>query len=405
MAQRITDTLVKNLVSPETGNQITYDTEIKGFGIRMTAGGAKAFILNYRFGRQDRRRTIGTYGDWSVAAAREEAKRLKREISQGRDPMAERHEVRTAPTVKQLADRYIKGHLTRKSERSQHDDAAMIEAYILPRIGQMTVKSVVLEDIDALHQAITKRSKRNKRGAPIRANRVLAVLSKMFAQAMKWGWRADNPCKGVERNHEIKRKVYLSQEEIAKVSDALLAYPNQIAANALRFLMFTGARSGEVMTATWGEFDLEKGVWTKPSAHTKQKEEHTVPLSAPALEVLARMKAEAPKGATYVFPGRGPSKPIAQLRSCWVSVSKKAGLNGVRPHDLRHTYASILASAGVSLPLIGGLLGHTQPQTTARYAHLYDAPLREATERVGAFIESAGKESAEVIDLSEKRKA
>ena len=401
MAQTIKDKLsaatVKALPAPATGSKVHYfagDTiqskaAPRGFGVRVTAGGVKAFVINYRIDGRERRYTIGAYPDWTVLAAVDEARALRERIDKGDDPLEKRVKARSAPTVADLCDRYIEDYLPRKRESSQVNDRAMIQAIIRPKLGNRKVENVRHADIDDLHRSL--------KAKPYTANRCLALASKMFSLAIKWDWRTDNPCKGIERNPESPRYVYLSQEEIAKVTDALMTYPNPIPVNVIRLLIFTGARSGEVMSATWDQFDLDRGIWTKPSAHTKQKKEHRVVLSAPALEILAGMRAKAARGAVYVFPGERAGTHIKNARSCWKSVSKKAKLKGVRINDLRHTYASIAASSGASLHMLGGLLGHTQPQTTARYAHLYDEPLREVTERVGAFIKSAGKDKAEVV--------
>ena len=154
----------------------------------------------------------------------------------------------------------------------------------------------------------------------------------------------------------------------------------------------TGARRGEVLAATWDQFDLDLGVWTKPGATTKQKTEHRIPLSAPARQLIA----ELPRDSEYLFPGRGSSHRV-EIKYAWAAVCKKAGIKGARIHDLRHTYASLLASSGLSLPVIGALLGHTQAQTTLRYAHLLDDPLRKATETVGAIVSQ--KPTAAVLKM------
>lgn len=390
VAEKITDKLAKELEAPERGNRITYDTDIKGFGLRVTAAGARSFILNYRneTGRE-RRYTIGTYPDWTVLAARTEAKELKKRIDRGEDPMGARHEARTALTVRDLTDRYAELHMPKKRPSSQAEDRAMIAKTILPRLGALKVVQVEHEDIQRLHHAL--------KGTPYRANRIVALLSKMFSLAVKWKMREDNPAKGIERYAESTRKRYLSQQEIARLTAALSAYPGQTAANAIRLLLLTGARRGEALSATWDQFDLEVGIWTKLGSHTKQKTEHRIPLSAPALQLLSEMKATA-KGE-HVFPGRKPGGALAEINKAWNRIRTEADLADVRLHDLRHTYASILASGGISLPMIGALLGHTQPQTTARYVHLFDDPLREATERVGAAVTSAGKDGAEVVPL------
>ena len=391
MAKKITDKLVKEIEAPETGNRITYDTDIKGFGVRVTAAGAKAFILNYRAGGRERRYTIGAYPDWSVAAAREEAKDLKRRVDRGEDPMGERHSERGAPTVKDLADRYTEEHLPKKRPSSRQDDQAMIDQIILQRLGKFKVADLRHADIDRLHREVTKR-------APYRANRTAALLSKMFSLAVKWEMRADNPAKGIERNHEEKRTRHLVSDELARLTAALADHPEQTSANAIRLLLLTGARRGEVLSATWDQFDIGAGVWIKPSAHTKQKTEHRVPLSAPAMQLLSDMKATA--HGNCLFPGKSADQPLTEIKHFWAAICRKAGIKDCRIHDLRHTYASILASAGLSLPVIGALLGHTQPNTTARYSHLFDDPLRQATERVGAVVTAAGSgKTAEVVKL------
>ena len=392
MTQKLTDRAVKALPLPGTGNKIAYDRDVRGFGVRVTAAGAKAFVVNYRVNGRERRYTIGAYPDWSVAAAREEAKRLKRQVSLGFDPMGDRHVERATPTVTDIAERYMAEHAIRKVPRAQMDDRSMIDKLILPAIGRLKVHEVHQADIDDLHREVGKTR-------PIRANRMAQLLSRIFSLAIRWGYRPDNPVKGLHRNPEHKRTRYLSGDELQRLTAVLAAHPNQQSANVVRLLLLTGARRGEVLNATWDQFDLAVAVWVKPSAHTKQRKEHRVPLSAPARQLLSEIQAQGSL-SPYVFPGKRPDTPQQDLKSFWTRVCKQAQLEDCRIHDLRHTYASILASAGLSLPVIGALLGHTQPNTTARYSHLYDDPLREATERVGALVESIGStKTAQLVSL------
>jgi integrase len=395
---RLTDVVVRDLPAPASGSRITYDGgqgRVRGFGCRVTANGIRAFILNYTIAGRERRMTIGEYPTWRVATARREAERLRREIDMGTDPLGEKLADRAAPTVNELADRYLEEHAVKK--RTGAGDEAMIRRVVKPALGARKAASISFGDIDRLHRAVTKA------GTPIAANRVLALLSKMFSLAIRWGMRIDNPCRGVERNHEEKRNRYLSGDELRRLTEALAAHPGQAAANAVRLLLLTGARRGEVLGATWGQFDLESGIWTKPSSHTKQKREHRVPLSAPARQLLATMKAEAGREPSpYLFPAwPGGGEHLTEIRRSWESICKAAGISGVRLHDLRHTYASVLASSGLSLPIIGALLGHTQPNTTARYSHLFDDPLRAAAERAGAVITGKGG-GAEVVPIAER---
>lgn len=384
MAERLTDSIVRNLEAPAKGNRVTYDAEIKGFGIRLTAGGARSFILNYRASGRERRITIGSFPDWSVKGARDRARALKREIDLGRDPMAEREEERSAQTMAALCDLFEAEYLPSRRPKTREDYRSLIKLYIRPRLGRMKVAVVRHDDVVTLHRDIAAR-------APYQANRVLAVISSLMGFAIKRSMREDNPAQGVEQAPEEKRERYLSPDEIGRLGDALDAHPEKTSANAIRLLLLTGARRGEVLSASWDQFDLSRGVWTKPSLHTKQKKIHRVPLSAAAIALLEEMKREARPGARFVFPGRPKADgtdgaPLSEIKRTWATVCRVAGLDDVRIHDLRHSYASILASSGLSLQVVGALLGHTQPRTTARYAHLYDDVLRDATERVGAVV-------------------
>jgi integrase len=408
----LTDRSIRALPAPSAGAVITYDADVPGFGIRVTAKNVRSFVLNYVVHGRERRMTIGRFPIWSATAAREQAKSLRRKIDAKIDPLDEQEAqacaaeaARAAPTMQDLFERYAAEHLPRKAARAAADDQSMWQQIILPRLGSTKVDAVRHNDIDALHAEVGS-------SRPVRANRVVEVLRKAFNLAIRWGWRADNPASGVHRNHEEKRARYLSAAEILRLSEALAAHPERNSANAIRLLMLTGARRAEVLGARWDMFDLEAGVWVKPSAHTKQRKEHRVPLSAAAIELLKDGKARAT--SPYVFPG-ADGRPLTDIKRTWLTVCREAGLaeraprrtrNGkvfhgkdgqlqmtwrttARIHDLRHTYASILASEGLSLPIIGALLGHTQPQTTARYAHLLDDPLRAATERAGALITRA----------------
>jgi len=397
MKQRLTEKIVREAKAPATGSRITYDDDVRGFGVRITAKGVRAFVLEYSFRGHNRRYTIGRHGEeFSVVAARIKARSLRRRLRDGIDIAAEPG----ARTVAELADRYEAEYLPRKSAHSQNREARMLDNDVLPALGRMAVSEVGFADIYALHRKITRaldrkigvgKRRRAAEPAPIRANRVLALCSRMFALAVRpWELRADNPCKGIERNPENRRNRYLSGAELMRLGAALATDPSPVAASAVRFLVLTGARAGEVLGATWGQFDLAAGVWTKPAATTKQRREHRVPLSAPARQVLAERRGEAElAGKAFVFPGRNPDQALARLHHVWERLRQAAELEDVRLHDLRHAYASIAVSGGATLPLIGALLGHTQAQTTMRYAHLLDDPLRAATEKAGAVIASA----------------
>jgi integrase len=387
---RLTDAICRKLTPPAKGNQIYYDGH--GFGLRVTAAGARSFILSYRTrGGRARRLTIGDLGAWTVATARAEAAELRRQIDQGGDPLGELQDERNAETVTDLADRFLVEHGTRLRPKSLLDYRRLIKRHIHPALGRHKVRSVTFTDIDRLHRRISET-------APYQANRCLALLSVMFALAVRWHMRLDNPCIGVARNREHGRERYLTDNELARLLAALDGYRDQCTAAIFRLLLLTGARRGEVLSMQWQDVDLGAGTWTKPHGRTKQKERHTVPLSAAARNILAGLK---PEQSGFIFPaGRGASGHMRTVEKPWKTICEAAGIAGLRVHDLRHSYAAQLASAGIGLHVIGGLLGHRKPATTARYAHLTDRALREATERVGAII--AGEQSAEVLPLTKR---
>jgi integrase len=402
LAQRLTEGFIKALNSPARGSRLVWDSDLTGFALRVFAPskrspeGARTFLLSYWRNGTEHRFRIGSWPDWSVTAARAEAKEVRQRIDRGEDPADERRERRLAPALADLAERYKAEHLQHKSEHTRHDDGVMI-GHILRNIGaDRKVADIHHGDIVALHRAITAS------GRPVLANRTVSCASRMFSLALKpmagearpWRDQAQgNPCRGIERNPEQPKERFLSPAEIAAVVEGLDAYGRTSAADCIRLILLTGCRPGEAMLATWSQFDVQPGFWIKPSTHTKQRREHRLPLSAPALQLIADVRAQRGSVAPgdYVFPGQKPAQPLKQLQSCWDPVCRHAGLTGVRIYDLRHTFAATGAGGGLSLPLIGRLLGHTQARTTQRYAHLADDPLREAADKIASAIDRAGK--------------
>jgi integrase len=377
----LTDEKVRKL-KPTGVEQIIWDQQVSGLGVRVTAAGKKSFILKFRVNGSGKKPTLGACGPGalSVAEARALAVAWKTSAQQGVDPTRARQQERTAPSVADLCDEYMRRHGSRK--RSGFEDQRKIDVVIKPRLGTLRVKDVSQFDIDDLHRKYANR--------PYEGNRVLALVSKMFSLAERWDWREGNPARGVERYPEEPRERFLTSDEIARLSVALSAYvaekpsaDREDAVAIVRIAMMTGARSGEVLAAEWDQFDLDAGLWIKPSSHTKQKRTHRVPLSPEVIKILERRE----RRSRFVFPGPGKSGHRDSIRSAWARIQAlTGGIDDVRVHDLRHTYASVLVSSGVSREMIGALLGHTQAQTTMRYAHLYDDPLREATSRAGRML-------------------
>ncbi len=332
-----------------------------------TESGATPLALSKR-GRSTRR------------ARKQERKRL--DIDQGGDPVGDLKAARAADTVRELCTDFIRDHVRMKLRPSTaRNYEAMIDTIVLPALGAVKVADITHEDIKALHLKITRQ------GRPYVANRLLSVLSKMFSTSSR---RTDNPCKGVVQNTEVKRERYLSDEECVRFMQALSKVPDRPTKpkEMIMFALATGARSrSEVCNARWDQFDLVKGTWTKLAHTTKQKKIHKVPLSTQAWQLLLRLRDDAPADQVLVFPG-GKKKDQGPLGFDYTfkKVCKAARIKNFRVHDLRHTVGSVLASSGFSLPLVGALLGHSNPNTTARYAHLQVEPQRKAIEQITPIL-------------------
>ena len=320
---RLTDTTIKGLPAPAQGNRVTYDDAVKGFGCRVTAGGTRSFILNYRrkADGRERRYTIGSHPDWSTGAARDEARRLKRLVDGGGDPVGEIQESRAATTVAELAERFLREYVPRKKPATQRDYIQQIKIDIVPALGRMKVATVGFADVDALHRKVSAR-------ASTHANRVIALVSRMFTMAIRWGWRTDNPCKGVERNTEHRRSRYLTGTELARLAVALAGLRDVAAANVVRLLLLTGARRGELLAARWADFDLVAGVWTKPGSTTKQKSVHRVPLSDVAIRLLIEMRRQAGDSSEWLFPARRGGRRT-DIDDAWGVLRKSADIPDV----------------------------------------------------------------------------
>ncbi len=376
---------------------VLWDDVVQGLGLRITRAGKKSFILSYRVGSRKRQMTLGAYGVLTLKKAREKALRELAAIIEGHDPLAERQTAALGETVAELATRYMQQHAeVKKKPTSIQGDRQMLRAYVLPKLGSLKIADVSRRDVIALHHGLREK--------PYAANRVLALLSKMFNLAEKWGLRPDysNPCRHVERYKETPRERYLAPAELALLADALAAVeredsesPHAVA--AIRLLILTGCRLREILRLRWEDVDLENGRIHLPDSKTGAK---TVYLSAPALEVLATLPRTA--GNPWVIEGRKHGSHLQDLKGPWMRLCERTGLRGLRVHDLRHSFAAVGAGLGLSLPMIGKLLGHSQPATTARYAHLAADPMHRAAERIGAELAAAmdsGAKKAPVVQL------
>lgn len=403
MAQRyrLTEKLIR---SAETRSKKYYlfDSELLGFSVAINPSGLRAFCLHYWAQGRQRKLTIGRWPEWTVVSARERAKTLRREIDAGEDPMARREEQRAAPRIPDLIDLYIEQHLPRLSPRNASDQVSMLRNLVEPEWKSKLVEDVTPDDVARLLARIaegrarpakdaaksrTRRKLQGPKPTPIRANRVGEVLRKMFNLSVRlWKMRDDNPAEGFLRRAENERERFLSLEEVDRLANALAAAEDQRAAALVRMCMLTGARLGEVRHARFEQFDLNLCLWTKQAATTKQRKVHRVPISEDVATIVRLRRAAVSADCPWLFPGEVDDQPLQDIRRFWRAIQKSAEIPDVRLHDLRHTFASMLASRGASLAMIGKLLGHTQAKTTQRYAHLADQPLRAGVDEVAALM-------------------
>lgn len=373
-----------------------WDRDLAGFGVRVYPSGRKSFVVAYRAKGRQRFHTLGRFGEMTVQQARGAAIEVLARVRRGEDPSGDRQAYRRGPTVADLAERYMREHARpKKKPSSVRNDEQQWRNHVLPVLGKRKVADVSREDVSKLHGSLES--------TPYAANRVLALLSKAFNLAEVWGWRPDgsNPCRHVQKYREQRRERFLSVKELTGLAAVLneaeregREQANAIA--AIRLLIFTGCRVGEILRLKWSEIDFERRCLRLSDSKTGQKIVH---LNSPALEVLAGLERVA--GNPYALAGGKSGMHLVNLKDPWRRLRKAAGLEDVRIHDLRHSWASFAAGSGLSLPVIGKLLGHTQASTTQRYAHLAADPLRQATERVGAEIAAAMNASprAEVEDI------
>jgi integrase len=407
-ARRITKRLVDSL-KPSGDDRFVWDDTLIGFGVRVQPTGSKSYVVKYRAGSgrgaPTRRVTLGRIGTLTPDEARALARKMLGAVAHGSDPAALRAAERRASTFRELAEIFLVEHVEAKRKRTTAAHyRGLLERIVLSELGSRKAEQVTTSDLAKLHTKMRDR--------PYQANRMLEVVGSLYAFAgrrkiLPLGF---NPARGIEQYPEKGRERFLSADELTQLGDAVreaetVGLPYDIdeekptakhapkkahrrtkigphAAAAVRLLILTGARLREILHLKWEHVDVERGLLLLPDSKTGKK---AIVLNAPALDVLANL----PRVGAYVIAGTDDDKPRADLNRPWRAIVKRAGLNGLRIHDLRHTHASVGAGLGLGLPIIGKLLGHTQPSTTARYAHLDTDPLRRASEHIGTRIAAA----------------
>ena len=358
-----------------------WDGELPGFGIRVMPSGRRSYMVQYRAGRRSRRMALGPHGVLTADQARSMAVQVLAEVRTGSDPAGVRKERRDAATVAELAERFDKEHIAvHLKESTAKEYRRNLRRFILPVLGRHRVTDVTRADVAKFFHDL--------RHIPYQANRNLEIISKMFNLAEMWGLRPDgsNPRRHIRKYPEQKRERFLSAGELRRLGDVLsemeaerLELPSAIA--AVRLLVLTGCRLNEIMKLRWEHVDFPEAALRLPDSKTGAK---TVQLGRAAVAVLSGI--ERCRFNPHVIVGTQPGKSLSDLQPFWQRLRARAGLKDVRLHDLRHTFASVAVASGQGLPMIGKLLGHSQVQTTARYAHLAGDPLQAAANDVSDAV-------------------
>jgi integrase len=374
---------------------MVWDTQIAGFGVRRQRRD-RIYVLKARIGARQRWFTIGKHGQpWTVEKARREAKVILGEIARGQDPATKRDTDAKTPTLAKVVERFLEEEIEAKRKTATSTlYRDLWDRLAEPKLGQLKVSEVRFRDIADLHYGL--------RETPVTANRLVAMLSSLFSWCERQALRErnTNPAAGIEKFKEKSRERFLSPRELSRVGVALARAERKRTETpwviaAIRLLMFTGMRRNEVLTLRWQHVNTDKAMLMLPDTKTGAR---VVYLSAPALEVLTSLPRAARN--PYVIVGDKQGAHLINLRKPWLRLCKVARLQGVRLHDLRHSFASISVSGGASLPIVGKLLGHTKGVTTEKYSHLAADPLRAANEAVGQQIAAMllGKK-AQVLSL------
>jgi integrase len=428
VSSQITKRLIDGL-KPRESEYFVWDSALAGYGVRIQTTGAMSYVVKYRAGSgraaPTRRLTLAKVGTVTPNEARSLAKKTLGSVAHGADPAAQRAADKRASTLAEVAEQFLTEHVeAKRSASSAGSYRDLLERLAFPEIGKRKADKITSAEIQRLHS--------KNAHTPYQANRLLRVLSSLFtfasrAHVVPIGF---NPCRGIEYFPEEGRERYLTTLELAQIGEAIreaetIGLPYTVdstkpkakhapkegnrrtvigphAAAALRLLIFTGARLREILHLKWEQIDFERGMLLLPTSKTGKK---TIVLNAPALTILNGL----PRAGDYAIAGTSHDKPRSDLKKPWKAVSKRAGLLGVRIHDLRHTHASVGAGAGLGLPIIGKLLGHKQSATTQRYAHLDNDPLKKASEHIGSRLAAAMGEvrapPANVTNLSKAKRS
>ena len=356
-----------------------YDAKEAGLVIQVTPTGRKTFQLFKWYKTKPVRITLGTFPDMTIEQARKQAQQHKADMARGVNPADEKRKARQEMTFEELFEIYMERH-SKPRKRTWREDLDKFKTYLKP-LGKKRLSEIKKSHISAIHARIGKKHK-------ITANRVLALISSVFGRAIEYGLYENlNPCRGIRKFPEKSRERFLQADELPRFFKALDEEPNETLRDYLYISLLTGARRANVLAMRWNELSFEQGAWIIP--RTKTGDPQTVVLTPEAIEILQNRKKKAT--SVFVFPGKGKTGHLVEPAKGWKRILERAGIKGLRIHDLRRTLGSWQASTGSSLPIIGKSLNHKNASTTAIYARLNLNPVRESVQRATIAMLEAGK--------------
>jgi integrase len=381
--------------APMEREYLVWDARLPGFGLRVFPSGRKSYLFQYRHSGRTRRIAIGGHGEITPDQAFKRAMKLRSETFEGRDPSAERRQLGKQATVSELCALYLEKGCEGKKPSTLATDRGRIERHIKPLLGHLTVGSVTRLDVERFMSAVTtgktaakvktkKRGLARVQGGAGTAARTLGLLGAIFSFAQREELRADNPARNVHRAKDGKRERFLSDQDLGQLGQAMARVGPELNPNVvpvLKLLLLTGCRKGEILGLTWSEVDLPQRTLRLRDSKTGARK---VPLNEQAIAILKSQPRL--RGNDFVFPATSGTGHFTALQDGWNRIRTAAGIPDVHVHDLRHSFATVLASSGNSLHVIGSLLGHRDLRTTQVYAHLVEDTLRLASQDAASRI-------------------
>lgn len=389
-----TKTALDTLPVPEPGQRAVYhDSKTTGLQLRTTANKVKTFCLYRRVkGGQPERVTLGRYPEMTIEQARRKAAEINAAIEGGANPAESKRAHKEEPTFADVFNQYLDRH-AKPDKISWRGDEQRFKQYLEGPLGRKKISKITRADIANISSSITKA------GYSTTANRVLSLVSVIFARGIEWGLAEHNPAQGIRRNRETSRDRFLQSDELPRFFQALADEQNSTVRDYFLLSLLTGARRANVLSMAWRDISLDRAEWRIPM--TKNGMPQTVMLSPEAMEILLSRKDAAEESAQFVFPGSGKRGHLAEPKKGWQRVLKRSGIDDLRIHDLRRTLGSWQAKTGASLAIIGKSLNHKNQNTTAIYARLDLDPVRNSVNTAtSAMMAAAGlKDEAQVVAI------